>query len=207
MLTNLTDEERVKMVKEYVKELGGNTFTAYNDRGETLDVYVVESSKKFKNINGKRVSVNKDLTSYLNNQIKQEAIALIDELIITSSFDTQLPSAYSHDWLDNYGKNDWEYWKTYLVDKQKNIWEATLNLVNSSNGEKILYDIVPIKKVEQSVTSDTSTTNNSIPEKSENVNTNGKKFDVNERKSKIPKKNGVTFTDVDEIDLIKRRLG
>jgi len=28
----------------------------------------------------------------------------------------------------------------------KNIWEATLNVANSANGEKILYDISPIKK-------------------------------------------------------------
>ena len=48
---------------------------------------------------------------------------------------------------------------TYIQDKENTVWKATLNIANSANGEKILYDIVPIKKVEGSVTSTTSTNN------------------------------------------------
>ena len=51
---------------------------------------------------------------------------------------------------------------TYIQDKENTVWKATLNIANSANGEKILYDIVPIKKVEGSVTSDTTATNNGI---------------------------------------------
>ena len=44
--------------------------------------------------------------------------------------------------------------------KNKTVWEATLNIANTTNGEKILYDIDPIKTVEDAVKSaDTSTTN------------------------------------------------
>ena len=56
------------------------------------------------------------------------------------------------------GKNDWQYWTTYIQDKNNTDWEATLNVTESANGVKYLYDINPIKKVGQSVKSDTSTT-------------------------------------------------
>ncbi len=56
------------------------------------------------------------------------------------------------------GKNDWQYWTTYIQDKNNTVWKATLNVAESANGVKYLYDIDPIKKVGQSVKSDTSTT-------------------------------------------------
>ena len=108
-----------------------------------------------------------------------ESIALIDELIIASYLNedskNELDSKYPHGCLDNYEKNKWEYWKTYIQDKENTIWEVTLNIANSTNGEKILYDIYPIKKVEGSVTSDTTTTNDSVSQKKGIVNTDSKK--------------------------------
>ena len=169
LLSNLTDEERVEMVKEYVKELGGSVFTAYDNNNKAVDVHIAESNQMFKNKSGKRVPVNKDLISYLGKNIKQESIALIDELIVTSTLTGKEPPRYPHGWLDNHGKNDWEYWTTYVQDKENTIWEATLNIATTTNGEKILYDIFPIKMVEQSGTSDTSTTKPIVPQKSDSV--------------------------------------
>lgn len=60
------------------------------------------------------------------------------------------------------GKNDWQYWTTYIQDKNNTVWKATLNVAESANGVKYLYDIDPIKKVGQSVKSDTSTTGDII---------------------------------------------
>ena len=56
------------------------------------------------------------------------------------------------------GKNDWQYWTTYIQDKNNTVWEATLNVAESANGVKYLYDIDPIEKVGQPVKSGTSTT-------------------------------------------------
>lgn len=56
------------------------------------------------------------------------------------------------------GKNDWQYWTTYIQDKNNTVWKATLNVAESANGVKYLYDIDPIKKVGQPVKSGTSTT-------------------------------------------------
>lgn len=192
LLENLTDSERVQMVKERVKELGGQHFTAYDNSGNEVDIQIAKPNIRFKNRAGKSKPVNKDLTTkYIGNKTKQEAVVLIDELIETANFDKSKAPLYSHDWLDNNGKNNWDYWTTFVQDRNGTIWEATLNIANAANGEKILYDINPIKKVGQSVKSDTSLLMTGQPENSgtssvrasirsssENVN---KQFSVSER--------------------------
>ena len=171
LLTGLTDSERIQMVKEYVKELGGSTFTAYDQNGKAVPVSIAEDGQKFRNSGGKNVPVNHDLvTKYRKNKTKQEAVALIDELVTTSQQSGKAPAKHPHGWLDDNGKNDWETWTTYLKDKNNTIWEATLHVATSANGDKYLYDISPIKMVEQSGNSDTSTTTDMIPQSDTAVN-------------------------------------
>ena len=172
LLANLSPEERIQMVKEYVKELGGKEFSAFDNDGNAVSVRIAESNRRFMNKNGKRVRVNNDLAGkYIGNEVKQEAISLVDELIVTSKNDSVKPAKYSHGWLDNNGKNAWQYWTTFIQDKENTVWKATLNIANTAYGEKVLYDINPIEMVEQSVKSDTVSTNDSIAQKSNTVNT------------------------------------
>lgn len=167
LLENLTSKERTEMVKERVKELGGEVFTAYDSAGNATDISIAKPEDRFKNRYGKSKPVNKDLTTkYIGNKTKQEAVVLLDELITTAKHLNSEASRYSHDWLDDDGKNNWDYWTTYVQDKKGTIWEATLNVANTANGEKILYDISPIKKVGQSVKSDTSLLSTGQPVKS-----------------------------------------
>ena len=157
LLENLTPKERTEMVKERVKELGGEAFTAYDGAGNAVDISIAKPEERFKNRNGKTKPVNKDLTTkYSGNETKQESVVLLNELIETANFDASKEPTYPHDWLDNNGKNEWDYWTTYVQGKNGAIWEATLNVANAADGRKILYDIGPIKKVGQSVKSDTS---------------------------------------------------
>lgn len=156
LLTNLTDDERKEMVKERVKELGGQLFTAFDPVGNPVDVKVAEYKRRFINKNGKKVRVNKDLIRKNNTNTKQEAVVLADELIETSHFAKDSASKYSHGWLDDNGNNRWEYWDTYIEDRDGVIWKATLNIANADTGEKILYDIDPIKEEGQAVKSATS---------------------------------------------------
>lgn len=173
LLDGLTAKERVEMVKEYVKELGGETFTGFDPSGSEVDIAIAESNARFRNKNGKKSPVNKDLTTkYIKNEVKQEAITLIDELIITADYGASKPATYPHGWLDNKGKNNWEYWTTYIQDKSDAIWEATLNIANAADGRKILYDIGPIKKVGQAVKSATIPTGGNISQNQNNVNEN-----------------------------------
>lgn len=180
LLDNLTDSERVQMVKERVKELGGQHFTAYDSNGNEVDVKIAEPQAQFVNKSGKNVPVNRDLTTKnRKSKIKQEAVILADELITTAKHDGDTPARYPHGWLDNYGKNDWAKWTTFIQDKENTVWEATLHIATSADGEKILYDIDPINKAKagprgnsrisllstgQPVKSGTSTVEDSISE-------------------------------------------
>jgi len=171
ILDNLSEKERIQKVKEYVKSIGGNLFTAFDSNGEQVNIRIAEPNEKFKNKNDKTVPVNKDLTTkYNKNIIKQKSIVLIDELITTAQNVGKEPAKHSHGWLDNNGKNDWDKWTTYIQDKEKTIWEAILHIANTTNDEKILYDISTIKKAERSGKSDANSTNDSIPNSAENVN-------------------------------------
>ena len=171
LLDGLSDKERVQMVKARIAELGGQTFTAYD--GDTpIEIKIENSRKRFKNKSGRIVSVNKDLTTKnIDKGIKQEAVVLSDELIYASNYKENAPAHHSHGWLDNNGKNDWEKRTVIIQEKNNSVWEATLHIANAQNGEKILYDIDPIKKVERSGKSDTTSTTDSIRQGGENVNT------------------------------------
>ena len=170
LLDNLAPDERKAMVKERIKELGGEVFTAYDSNGKSVYITIAKPSASFKNQNGKRRPVNKDLTTkYIGNEVKQEAVVLIDELIATSKFQGTDPAKHTHGWLDNNGQNDWDVWTTYIQDKNNTIWEATLHIANTANGEKIIYDVDPTKKVGQSGNSDTSLLKDNITQSSDNV--------------------------------------
>ena len=170
LLENLTAKEREQMVKERVKELGGQHFTAYDGNGNTVDVQIAAPNARFVNKNGKSVPVNKDLaTKNRGSRIKQEAVVLADELVSAARYKKSRPANYPHGWLDDNGRNEWAEWKTYIQDKENSVWEATLHIATSATGEKFLYDIDPIKMAEQSGNSDTSTANDSIPADGVNV--------------------------------------
>ena len=159
LLEGLTDAERKEMMRERVKELGGQTITAYDPNGKAVDIRIAAPSEKFRNRNGRRVPVTNDLARKNRDvKVKQESVVLADELIATSQYKRPRKAKYPHGWLDNNGKNDWQYWTTYIQDKNNTVWEATLNVAESANGVKYLYDINPIEKVGQPVKSGTSTT-------------------------------------------------
>ncbi len=174
LLTGLTEAERKQMVKEYVvSELNGESFIAYDKQGTPIDIRIAQKDEYFKNEKGNRRQVIKEIYSkYNGNKVKQEAVVLADELISTAEFNGKTPAKHKHDWLDDNGKNDWDIWEVYIQEKNKAVWKATLNVANTQNGEKILYDIGPIKMVEQAGKSATSTTNYSISDVGENVNKN-----------------------------------
>ena len=81
---------------------------------------------------------------------------------ITSRFDGQEKAVHAHDWLDNDGKNAWEVWKVFIQEKNNSVWEATLKVANTVDGEKVLYEIHPIEMVEAARKPDTSTTNDKV---------------------------------------------
>lgn len=171
LLDGLSDKERVQMVKARIAELGGQTFTAY-DGNTPVEIKIENSRKRFKNKNDRFVQVNKDLTvKHIGQKIKQEAVVLSDEIIKASKFKESIPSKYSHGWLDNNGQSNWERRTVFVQEKNNSVWEATLHIANAQNGEKVLYDIDPIKKVESPIKLGATSTTDSIRQGEENVNT------------------------------------
>ena len=170
LYNGLSDAERKEMLKARVKELGGQTFTAFDKNGNAVDFKIV-TDKRFVNSNGKTVRANNDLARKNNSfKVKQEAVDLIDELVLTSKQGKPEPAKHPHDWIDNNGQNNWEKWTTNIVDKNNTVWEAMLNIATSTNGEKILYDIDPIKMVGQAGKSATSSPNKNVPQTKPVVN-------------------------------------
>lgn len=170
ILDGLDETARKAKIAQYINEMGGQGFYATDRNGKPV-LIEIPTSKKFKNNSGKMKKANGDLIRKNNNSIvKLQAMSLIDETIQLSKYDNQSPPKYPHGWLDNKGKTKWEYYTVIVQEKNKTIWSATLNVTTTANGNKILYDIMPIKKVEPGVKSP-ATTINSISQSQNDVNT------------------------------------
>lgn len=173
LLEGLNQNERKQMVKErVVGELAGQRVIAYDKSGNAVEINFAEKGDKFKNKNGKNASVLKELYhKNIDKSIKQEAVVLADELVESAKYRESEKAKYSHDWLDNNGKNKWDYWDVYIQDKNKTVYVATLNVANTQNGSKILYDIDPIKKARGPMKSGPTLTDTNISQNDTDVNT------------------------------------
>lgn len=198
LLTNITDSERREMVRERIKELGGQSFTAFDKNGKAVNIKIEEYNKKFKNANGNKVKVNKDLIEKYDTNTKQEAVVLVDELIETSKFFRTSAAKKSHGWLDDNGNNNWEYWNTYIVDGNGDIWKAALNIANADSGEKVLYDInpiTPIKRKGQAVKSATALPKKTIPQTNKQSNNKSHSLNVDSQGSSLSPEQAEFFKD------------
>jgi len=185
LLDGLTEDQRKTKVKDFIDSIGGYTLVAYDKNGHAVNISIAKKSEFFKNSKNRKTKVNKDLkTKFENNEVRQESIVLINELAEAGKHDVAKASTKSHGWLDNNGKNDWDYWNCYVEDKIGDIYKVTLNVANAVDGRKLLYDIKVSKKVGQAVkVSAKSTTNvNSISQKQSDVNTNILNFDSDGKK-------------------------
>ena len=120
------------------------------------------------------------LTKNRDSAVKQESIVLVDELISAATEGQHTSPQYSHGWLDNYGLNPWQEWTVFVQDKSGMIWRASLQIATATNGEKILYDIFPIKKVERRGKSRTISTVSSKPQVGSEVKSQNQRFDNSE---------------------------
>lgn len=169
-LTNVPEDQRKATVIGAFRKLGGKKVIAYDQNGAAIEISIAEGSRRYKNTKGKSIPVNNHITSFLNNPVKQEALILADELIAVSRFEGQEKAVHAHDWLDNDGKNPWDVWKVFIQEKNNSVWEATLKVANTVDGEKVLYEIYPIEMVEAARKPGTSTTNNKVAQPAPKVN-------------------------------------
>ncbi|MBQ9531192.1 MAG: hypothetical protein IJR70_03870 [Eubacterium sp.] len=119
---------------------------------------------------------------------EQLAVAHAIGLISVSEKENRYSSDNTHQWLD---ENGWEHRNVYIQDnKSKEIYSAELNIANTKDGRKILYDVNKVKKVDDGAVASvptknvgmgspsTSTSKHNISQPSSKSNTK-KSLDVN----------------------------
>ncbi len=160
LLEGLTENEQKEILKEFVRtELAGQTLAGYDPQGQLVEISIAKKGEKYNPQNAKRRDVLSELYKKNNkNPKKRQAVSLADEIVHTAKYDKSEPGKKRHDWLDENGANLWDIWKVILQDKDNSVWEANLNIANSKDGRKILYDISQIKMVERPGQSGTTTT-------------------------------------------------
>lgn len=202
LLEGLNQNERKQMVKErVVGELAGQQVIAYDKSGNAVEINFAKKGDKFKNKNGKNASVLKELYhKNIDKSIKQEAVVLADELVESAKYRESEKAKYSHDWLDNNGKNNWDYWDVYIQDKNKTVYVATLNVANTQNGSKILYDIDPIKKARGPMKSGPTIANINISQNDKDVNTHSMQNSKNNSSFSVSDSNGNQLSDSDRLN-------
>jgi DNA-binding ferritin-like protein len=142
----LNEQERIIKFKELVKKLAGQKFKI-NKNGQ-LKTIEIAGFEKFVDKNGRTKRANHDLlTKNRKNIIKQEAIALIDEIMQTTRFKGKDSSTHSHGNLD---VNGWEYYNVIVQEKNGFVYKITLNVANDLSGYDKLYDVTEFKKTSES---------------------------------------------------------
>ncbi len=146
----------VQFPKRLTNALASSGIVHHLSEKVNMNIVAATQSQQFKRWFGDWQNNPQTASKHINNEVKQEAVVLVDELINTSKFKSTDPAKHAHSWLDNNGQNTWDVWTTYIQDKNNAIWETILHVANTTKGDKILYDVVPTKKVGQSGKSDTS---------------------------------------------------
>lgn len=149
-LDNLSDSERIDLIKEYVRELAHKELSAFDRNGNEYLITVL-GSERFLSKSGKRIPANTDLRrKNINIKTKQEAIALIDEVVVSSKIvkDGE-KSKYAHGWIDNFGKSNWKSLQTYVIDRSGEIWSVFLSVSKGADGNNYLYDLNTKKEGER----------------------------------------------------------
>ena len=158
LLSGLTEDERVEMFREYLDEISGQSFDAIDKYNSPVKVNIAAKGRRYTDHHGRTVLANDDLRQkHKKSHTKQEAIALIDEVLRNAQYKDEAPAKHSHEWLDDNGKNPWQGWRTYMQEPNGTVYEAILHITTADNGELFLYDITPkkIQEAGQSGSSDT----------------------------------------------------
>lgn len=123
--------------------LAGTQIEVFNENGTSE---IIEFAKRNERV--KKDGVNNshkviDKLARKKGLINKLAVIHIDELLsVAKSNDSN--TEHSHQWLD---ENGWEFKTAYIQTKNGNIYMAILNIANTIDGRKILYDVNRITEV------------------------------------------------------------
>lgn len=179
-----------KILNKYVYDnLAGKEITAFDENGNEEVISFAEKNERITKdgSNNQRKVIDKLVRK--NGMNEQLAVAHAVELISASEKIDLFSNENNHQWLD---KNGWEYRIVYIQNrKNKKVYSAILNIANTKDGRKILYDINKITEVKDAVGASvplksgmgaartiTSAIDESIPKSNDDVNKNFSKNTV-----------------------------
>lgn len=187
-----------KVLNKYVYDnLAGESVIVFDEGGnEEVTSFAKKNERIKKNgsTNNRKVI---DKIARKQGLYEQLAVAHAIELISVSEKENRFSSDNTHQWLD---ENGWELRTVYIQDfKTHEILSAELNIANTRDGRRILYDINNIKKVDDGDVASapsndgvgsprTSTFKNKILQNSSNVNTKSSKT-VNDNINDLKREN------------------
>ena len=124
--------------------LAGEELTIYDENGNAETVQFARENDRVRKDGAKnsRKVIDK-LARYKGDNIRAVATIHLSELLETSRYENTTDE-HSHQWMD---ENGWTHRKTYLQDRDGNIYEATLNIAEGRD-RRILYDISNIRKID-----------------------------------------------------------
>lgn len=180
-----------KVLTEFVyNNLAGKPVSAYDQNGKREVVFFAEKNERVQKDTIKNNHKVIDKLARVKGNTNMLSVVHIEELLETSKYFEE-NTENTHGWLD---KNGWEFRKTYVQDRNGNIYETTLNIAKAKDGRKILYGLSNTKKVETggSVLNANAegrahilNSDNIVSQKSENVNSENKNLYENDKRYKI----------------------
>lgn len=148
--TNIFDGVRPrawgKVLSDYVyKHLAGAELTVFDENGNPETIHLAKSNERVWKDGAKNSHrVIDKLARYRGDNIKALATVHLSELLETSKHEITTDE-HSHQWMD---ENGWEYRKTYIQDRNGNIYEAVLNIADGRD-RKILYEINNVRQIDK----------------------------------------------------------
>lgn len=141
-------KSRSAVLKDFVYEkLAGHKVIAYDGDKPVAIEFARENERVIKDGVDKNHKVIDKLARKKQDR-DRHIIVHAKELVEVSKDINASNSENSHQWLD---KNGWDYRKVYIVNHRGDILEATLNIANTKDGRKVLYDINKIRPISLAV--------------------------------------------------------
>lgn len=132
-------------LKNFVdNHLIGKKITIFNKDGESQTVEFAKPNERVTNESGNRRKVI-DKLKQKNDRNSQIAVANIENLVEVSFEDSSVTHSEenNHQWLD---ANGWDFRFAYMEMPNGKIYSVQLNIANTADGRKILYDINKISE-------------------------------------------------------------
>ncbi|MBQ9535147.1 MAG: hypothetical protein IJU78_04835, partial [Clostridia bacterium] len=138
-----------RVLSSYVyNNLAGTQLTLYDANGNAQTVELAKKNDRTWKKGAKSAHrVIDELARYRGDNIRALATVHLSELLATSKYKSSNNDNY-HGWLDS---NGWVHRKTYVQDRNGNIYEALLNIAKGTDRD-ILYSVNNVRKIDRSVT-------------------------------------------------------